>query len=198
MSKGSLLSVMIIAAAFAGNAEAVYKCTTSKGVVYQDHPCIVGTETDLQLVVPTGQVAPTALSSDGEASQVNGTGAEARSGAARANRASANNVAAAGKSGATDKGTGTASRASAARGAGYPSSASSASSASGNSDSQGSSNYPVDAAMAEQLQNTQPSARYFTVDSAAPGMEMPESMNCESPNGDKRRFFFANGKLSSI
>ena len=45
-------------AAFAGPAEAIYKCTTAKGVVYQDRPCREGTETDVRIVIPTGEVAP--------------------------------------------------------------------------------------------------------------------------------------------
>ena len=63
MKTTTLLSVMFIAAALAGPAEAIYKCTTSKGVVYQDRPCTEGDESDVRLVIPTGGVAPKNLTS---------------------------------------------------------------------------------------------------------------------------------------
>ena len=47
-------------ALFTGNAEAIYKCTTPKGVVYQDRPCKEGTESDVTIVIPTGELAPKA------------------------------------------------------------------------------------------------------------------------------------------
>ena len=58
MKTTSLLCAMAVAAAFAGPANAIYKCTTAKGVVYQDRPCREGNETDVQIVIPTGEVAP--------------------------------------------------------------------------------------------------------------------------------------------
>ena len=58
MKNLSLVCAMAAVAAFAGPAHAVFKCTTAKGVVYQDRPCREGTESDVRIVVPTGEVAP--------------------------------------------------------------------------------------------------------------------------------------------
>src|SRR4030095_3508648 len=58
MKATTVLFVALAAAAFAGPASAVFKCTTAKGVVYQDRPCLEGSETDVRLTVPSGQIAP--------------------------------------------------------------------------------------------------------------------------------------------
>jgi hypothetical protein len=41
-------------------AHAIFKCTTAKGVVYQDRPCRDGNESDINIVIPTGELAPRA------------------------------------------------------------------------------------------------------------------------------------------
>jgi hypothetical protein len=51
---------------------------------------------------------------------------------------------------------------------------------------------------ADEARRTEPSAKYYTTDGAAPGAETPEQMTCESPNGEKRRFILSNGKMTSI
>ena len=83
----SLLCAMAAVAAFAGPADAIYKCTTAKGVVYQDRPCRDGTETDVRIVVPTGEVAPKSSAAPDDESQANSPRIESRFGAPKANRA---------------------------------------------------------------------------------------------------------------
>ena len=51
---------------------------------------------------------------------------------------------------------------------------------------------------ADEARKTEPSAKYYTTDAAAPGAETPTSMTCESPTGEKRRFILTNGTLTSI
>ena len=51
---------------------------------------------------------------------------------------------------------------------------------------------------AEQAQRTEATAKYITTDAASPGADTPEQMTCESANGEKRRFYLTNGKLTSI
>jgi len=50
MKTVSLLGVTLLAAVCAGNAHALFKCTTARGIVYQDRPCAEGTEEDIQIV----------------------------------------------------------------------------------------------------------------------------------------------------
>jgi hypothetical protein len=51
MKATTALCLALAAAAFAGPANAIFKCTTAKGVVYQDRPCRAGNETDVTIVV---------------------------------------------------------------------------------------------------------------------------------------------------
>ena len=60
MKSTTILFVALTAAAFAGPANAIFKCTTAKGVVYQDRPCRDGNESDVTIVIPTGEMAPRA------------------------------------------------------------------------------------------------------------------------------------------
>ena len=60
MKSTTILFLALAAAAFAGPANAIFKCTTAKGVVYQDRPCRDGNETDVTIVIPTGEMAPRA------------------------------------------------------------------------------------------------------------------------------------------
>src|SRR5215471_4927424 len=46
----TLLCAVAVAALFAGHAQAIYKCTTPKGVVYQDRPCKEGAESGVTIV----------------------------------------------------------------------------------------------------------------------------------------------------
>ena len=50
----------------------------------------------------------------------------------------------------------------------------------------------------DEARRTDPAAKYYTTDAAAPGTETPSEMTCESPNGEKRRFILSNGKMTSI
>jgi hypothetical protein len=51
---------------------------------------------------------------------------------------------------------------------------------------------------ADEARNTEPTAKYYPTDAAAPGADTPTSMTCESPTGEKRKFILTNGKLTSI
>ena len=93
MKKASVLCLVLMAGAFAGPAEAIYKCTTAKGVVYQDRPCREGTETDVRIVIPTGEMAPKALPAQDENAQVNGARGEGRFGAPKTDRATGDDAA---------------------------------------------------------------------------------------------------------
>src|SRR5512144_78833 len=86
MKRTKLIPVMAIAAAFAGNAEAVYKCTTAKGVVYQDRACVEGAQTDVNIVVPTGEMAPQLQASKDDAVQSDAVRNETRAAAAKTAR----------------------------------------------------------------------------------------------------------------
>ena len=81
------LCMIALAGAFAGHAEAIYKCTTPKGVIYQDRPCREGTETDVQIVVPTGELAPNVDPTQDEAARANGARVEGRFGGRKQGRA---------------------------------------------------------------------------------------------------------------
>ena len=62
MRATTVLFVALATAAFAGPANAIFKCTTAKGVVYQDRPCREGNENDVRITVPTGELAPKGIS----------------------------------------------------------------------------------------------------------------------------------------
>ena len=78
MKNTTLLCAVAVAALFAGNAEAIYKCTTPKGVVYQDRPCKEGTESDVTIVIPTGELAPKAGRAQDDPAQSNAVRTESR------------------------------------------------------------------------------------------------------------------------
>jgi len=177
-----LLYLMVVAAAFAGNAEAIYKCTTAKGVVYQDRPCREGAETDVQIVIPTGEMAPKSLASQDDPPQANNAPGESRSGTPKPGRASADNPASVTKP--ADKRT----NPTAANAADDPQKKDARSAADN-------SGVPM---TTEQARKAEPTAKYFTTDATTSGAETPEHMTCESPSGEKRRFILTNGKLTSI
>jgi len=181
MKRTTLYCLLFLGAALTGNAEAIYKCTTAKGVVYQDRPCQEGAETDVQIVIPTGEVAPKSLSTPEDEAQANGTRVSAPFGARKTGRAPADDPASLTKPAdktsnqkTTKAGDDSAKRdARAADKAGVP-------------------------MTAEQAQKTEASAKYYSTDAAAPGFEVPQQMTCESPSGEKRIFILTNGKLTSI
>jgi len=175
----TLLCAVAVAAAFAGNAEAIYKCTTPKGVVYQDRPCKEGTESDVTIVIPTGELAPKAGAVQDDSAQANAVRPDNRSGAARQGRVSDEPAAVTKPADSRPAG---------------PTSSAAADQARRNVRVV-ESELPM---TADEARNTEPTAKYYTTDAAAPGGEVPTSMTCESPTGEKRRFILTNGKLTSI
>jgi len=198
----SFLCVMVVAAAFAGHAEAIYKCTTAKGVIYQDRPCREGTETDIQIVIPTGEMAPMALPTPDENAQVNGTRSEGRYGAPKTDRATGDDSASVTKPADRKSSNDAASNSGAdAQKKGSRSSADARGPMAGEDTQKQGARSAADPRVpmtAEQAQKTDPSAKYYTTDGTASGVNAPEQMTCESPSGEKRRFILTNGKLTSI
>ena len=173
---------MVAAAAFAGHAEAVYKCATAKGIVYQDRPCREGSETDLQIVIPTGEVAPKSIAAQDADAQANGAKPERAFGVPKSARTARDDQASAGRT--ADKRS-------------DPSYANGADDTRRKSARAVAENSGVPMT-AEQARRTEPTAKYYTTDAASPGSDTPEQMTCESANGEKRRFYLTNGKLTSI
>jgi type IV secretory pathway VirB10-like protein len=173
-----MLCSIAMLAAFAGNAQAIYKCTTSKGVVYQDRPCREGTETDVQIVIPTGELATKGVSAQDDPTQGNVLRPENRFGAPR-QHLGGDEPASTTKP--ADNRASTAASAEEARKADARAVAENA--------------VPM---TADQARKTDASAKYYTTDVSAAGTETPEHMTCESPTGEKRRFVLTNGKLTSI
>jgi hypothetical protein len=175
LNKTPLLCAMAVAALFAAPAEAIYKCTTPKGVIYQDRPCREGTESDVQIVIPTGELMQRPGVSQDEGAQPNPSRPDSRAAAGKAGRAPADDASAASRAAgrATNETVGLANEDARKKDGSVP-------------------------MTAEQARKTEPSAKYYTTDAAAPGTEVPEQMTCESPTGEKRKFILANGKLTSI
>jgi len=171
----TLLCAVAVAALFAGNAEAIYKCKTPKGVVYQDRPCKEGTESDVTIVIPTGELAPKAGAAQDDPAQANVVRPDKAFGAPTQGRV------------ADDSGSAT-----------KPADSRSSSGAA----EQARRNVGVVESLlpmtADEARKTEPSAKYYTTDAASPGAETPTSMTCESPTGEKRRFILTNGTLTSI
>jgi len=182
MKNASLLCLLVMAGALAGPAEAIYKCTTAKGVVYQDRPCREGNETDVPIVIPTGEVAPRFPAAPDEGAQPNGASNDNRANAPKSGRTSGDDPV------------------TVSRPAGAKTSESAANGAdnSRKKDARTSAENAVAPLTAEQARKTEPSAKYFATDSFGPGGETPTQMNCESPSGEKRVFYLSNGKLTSI
>ncbi len=180
MKRTTLLCALAVTAAFAGHAEAIYKCTTPKGIVYQDRPCREGTESDVTIVIPTGELAPKAGAAQDDSTQANAVRGDSRFGAQKQGR-SGDEPASATKP-ADNRG-------------------SSATSSNGVDETRKNGARVVESVVpmsADEARKTEPTAKYYTTDAAAPGAEAPEQMTCESPTGEKRRFILTNGKLTSI
>ena len=169
-----------VAALFSGHTEAIYKCTTAKGVVYQDRPCREGSESDVQIVIPTGELAPRAALSTDDGAQGNDARVESRPTASKQGRAGDNSP--------------TASKTTSGRGASEGTPAS--------DDSAKRDNRQVVEKVVpmtpEQARKAEATAKYYTTDTSTSGVETPEHMTCESPTGEKRKFILTNGKLTSI
>jgi hypothetical protein len=170
---------MVAAAAITGNAEAIYKCTTAKGVVYQDRPCREGTETGVQIVIPTGELAPKSSAAQDDEAQANGPRIESRFGAPKPGRTSTENPVTVTKP--TDRKSNVAT-----------------SDEGKKKDARSVADNASVPMTAEQARKTEPTAKYYTTDVTSSDSETPEQMTCESPSGEKRRFILTNGKLTSI
>ena len=180
MKNTTLLCAFAVVAALSSPAEAIYKCMTPKGVVYQDRPCKEGSESDVMIVIPTGQLAPKAAGIQDDPAQANVVHQEGRSGASRRGRAADDDSTWATKP--ADK---------------HPAGAPTTSAA----DEAKRNARVVESVLpmtADEARKTEPSAKYYTTDAASPGAETPTSMTCESPTGEKRRFILTNGTLTSI
>jgi len=182
MKTASLLCAVAVAAAFAGPANAIYKCTTAKGIVYQDRPCREGSETDVQIVIPTGEVAPRSVTAPDEGPAANGARVETPFGGPKPGRTSTDAPASVTKP--ADRKSGDAVAKAANRSPGK--------------DAAASAENAVAPLTAEQARKTDPSAKYYATDGFGTGNETPAQMNCESPTGEKRVFYLSNGKLTSI
>jgi len=175
MKSTTVLCLAIAAAAFAGPANAIFKCTTAKGVVYQDRPCREGNEADVRIVVPTGELAPKSTATADDAAPANAPRAEQQTRSVKPVRYSADGpgkVAAPSERKASDDGS--------------------------NKTKPTSSQERTVPMTADQARNTDASAKYYATDGFGAGNETPATMNCESPTGEKRVFYLSNGKLMSI
>jgi hypothetical protein len=176
MRSTTVLCLAIAAAAFAGPANAIFKCTTAKGVVYQDRPCREGNEADVRIVVPTGELAPKATATADDAAPANAPRAEEQTRSVKPVRYSADGpgkVAAPGERQASDDG----------------------SSRQTKPASTAERTVPM---TADQASKSDPSAKYYATEAFGTGDGTPTQMNCESPSGEKRVFYLSNGKLMSI
>ena len=176
MKATTALCLAIAVAAFAGPANAIFKCTTAKGVVYQDRPCRDGNESDLTIVIPTGEVAPRASGGADDGATASNPRSDDRAGAPRATRNAGEPSAT-----ATRRGSDAATN--------------------GGETSQRSAPTNVEKGVpvsADQARKTDPSAKYYATEGFNAGSDTPAQMNCESPSGEKRVFYLSNGKLTSI
>ena len=176
----TLLCALAAAILSAGPAEAIYKCTTPKGVVYQDRPCKEGTESDVSIVN-------------------NGMDPGTKAGTAQDDPAQSNAMRQDGKAGATKTARTNEDPASSTRP--NDSRATNAATSSGDPAVKRNGIRTVESVLPmsiEEARQTEPSAKYYTTDAASPGTDTPQQMTCESPNGEKRRFILSNGKMTSI
>jgi hypothetical protein len=175
----TLLCAIAVAALSAGPAHAIYKCTTPKGVVYQDRPCKEGTESGVTIVNNTVELGAKTGAPQDDSGATNFPRVETQSGAPRPART--DDPASLAKPGDNR--------------------ASSSGSPNGIDSTTKPGVRTVESVLpmsADEARRTEPTAKYYTTDAAAPGAETPEQMTCESPNGEKRRFILSNGKLTSI
>ena len=177
MKNVTLICAMAAVAAFAGQAHDIFKCTTAKGVVYQDRPCREGTETAVHITIPTGEVAPKSSATPEDEAQANAPRVENRGGAAKPGRTNAEDPASVAKPGDRRSGDADGSR---------------------RQEGRTTAENTVAPLAADQARKTDPTAKYYATEAFGPGNETPTQMNCESPTGEKRVFYLSNGKLTSI
>jgi hypothetical protein len=181
MKSTTLLFVALTAAAFAGPANAIFKCTTAKGVVYQDRPCSVGNESDVTIVIPTGEMAPRAAGATDDSAQPSNGRTDDKAAPARAARNAGERTESAAKPAERRNADPTANSADATQRRSPPSAVE--------------KTVPISA---DDARKTDPSAKYYATEGFGAGSDTPAQMNCESPNGEKRVFYLSNGKLTSI
>jgi hypothetical protein len=180
MKATTALFVAIAAAAFAGPANAVFKCTTAKGVVYQDRPCREGNETDVRITVSTGEVMPKGLTGADEAISPNSPRSEDRTQSVKPVRYSGD--------GSTTV----------AKRAGQQKYEAGASDIEGRRKDAPITQERTAPMTPEEARKTDPSAKYYSTESFSAGNQTPVQMNCESPSGERRVFYLSDGKLTSI
>ena len=179
MKATTVLFAAIAAAAFAGPANAVFKCTTAKGVVYQDRPCLEGNETDIRLTVPSGEVAPKVAAPTEDTVSPNRQRVEDRTQTVKLPRSYGDGPTKTTKRG-EEKAEAGASDSDARR-------------------KDGAVTLERTTPMTpDQARKTEPSAKYYSTESFSAGSQTPMQMNCESPSGERRTFYLSDGKLTSI
>ena len=176
MKATTVLCVAIAATAFAGPASAVFKCTTTKGILYQDRPCREGNESDVRLTVPTGQVAPGGMTTPDDGASAQAHRSEERT--VKPDRVG-------------DGSTNPAKRSEQK----MERVASDARNRSKDAPVTSERTVPM---TADQASKMDPSAKYFATESFSSGNQTPIQLNCESPTGEKRMFYLSDGKLTSI
>lgn len=181
MKNVSLICAMAVVAAFAAPAHAIFKCTTAKGVVYQDRPGREGTETDVRITVPTGEVAPTPSLSEDDG-QANAPRVDGRFGGPKPGRTGAGDPVSVAKPVARKS----------------DDSSSNVTDGARKKEARTTAESAVAPLTADQARKTDPTAKYFATEAFGTGNETPTQMNCESPTGEKRVFYLSNGKLTSI
>jgi hypothetical protein len=198
-----MLCAVAVAAAFAGPANAIYKCTTVKGTVYQDRPCREGNETDVNIVIPTGEVAPRNQAAPAEGTSANGPRAETGFSAPKPSRTASDDPVSRAKPADRKSGDAAPNAADATRkkepqasaeNAGVPMTPEQAR----KKEAQASAENAGVPMTPEQARKTDPAAKYYATDGFGTGTDTPAQMNCESPTGEKRVFYLSNGKLTSI
>lgn len=147
----------------------------------QDRPCSVGNESDVTIVIPTGELAPRAAGATDDGAQPNNGRPDDKAAPARVPRHFGDR---------SDPVTKPAERRNAeptANGA--------------DNTQRRSPPLNVEKAVpmsADDARKADPSAKYYATEGFGAGADTPSQMNCESPNGEKRVFYLSNGKLTSI
>lgn len=180
MKPTTALCLALAMTAFAAPAHAVFKCTTAKGVIYQDRPCREGTETDVRITVPTGQVSTGDAVTTDDGTAATPSASENRTQSVKPVRYFGESPASAAKRAEQQKTDAGASDA-------------------GARPKDSSASLDRSAPMTpDQARKTDPSAKYYSNESFSAGSQTPVQMNCESPTGEKRMFYLSDGKLTSI
>jgi hypothetical protein len=180
MKSTTILCLAIAATAFAGPANAIFKSTTAKGVVYQDRPCRDGNETDVTIVIPTGEMAPRASGATDDSARPSSR-ADDKAAPARVQRNFGDRSDPATKPAERNNTGPTATSAEASQKRSPPLTVE--------------KTVPI---TADEARKTDPSAKYYATEGFGAGSDTPAQMNCESPTGEKRVFYLSNGKLTSI